>query len=157
MRRAAWLVLLLELAGCRRVTAPSAGAELPVRNVTVAFPGDQRGELFFEVVLPPGVPAVAALRWELWLSGRRFAEGVVRAPTTTADAADVRVVRIEAPLSWRHLGWRDGPTFLDVGVRGEVTPVDAPEGLRLPFRARAQVLVTGAPTPEDDLAGPTPP
>jgi hypothetical protein len=54
-------------------------------------------------------------------------------------------VRIEAPLAWRHLGWRDGATFLDVMVRGEVTPWGAPEGLRFPFRTRAEVLVTGAP------------
>ncbi|MDX2009784.1 MAG: hypothetical protein SFW67_06330 [Myxococcaceae bacterium] len=149
MRRAAWLGVLLAVAACRRVPAPGLEAPLSVKNVTLAFPMDQQGDLFFEVVLPPSIPRVASARWELWLGDRRFAEGVLSNPATTNGVGGERLVRIAAPLTWRHLGWRDGATFLDVGVRGEVTPWAAPEGLRLPFRARAEVLVTGAPVLED--------
>ncbi|MCU0698159.1 MAG: hypothetical protein MUC96_16770 [Myxococcaceae bacterium] len=149
MRRAAWLCVLLAVAACRRVPQPGLEGPLAVKNVTLAFPMDQQGDLFFEVVLPPSIPRVASARWELWLAGRRFAEGVLSNPEATSGAGGERLVRISAPLTWRHLGWRDGSTFLDVGVRGEVTPWGAPEGLRLPFRARTEVLVTGAPMLED--------
>jgi hypothetical protein len=145
MRRGAWLLVLLGLVGCRRVPLSTVEAPLTVKNVTLAFPADEQGDLFFELVLPGGVTRAASARWELWLGARRFAEGVVSLPPTVNDASGARVLRIEAPLTWRHLGWRDGATFLDVGVRGEVMPWGAPEGVRLPFRGRAEVLVTGAP------------
>ena len=143
------LVLLLAVLGCRRVPGPAADAWLQVRNVTLAFPAEEQGDLFFEVELPPNVIRAASAKWELWLSGRRFAEGVLMAPPTTTDGSGVRRLRIEAPLAWRHLGWRNGAQFLDVGVRGEVMPWGAPEGTRLPFRSRTQVLVTGAPRLDD--------
>jgi hypothetical protein len=151
MRRGAWLLVLLGLTGCRRVPPSQLEAPLAVRNVTLAFPADEQGDLFFEVVLPGGVARAASARWELWLGGRRFAEGVVLTPQTVSEASGARLLRIEAPLTWRHLGWRDGATFLDVSVRGEVRPWGAPEGVRLPFRGRAEVLVTGAPVLDTGL------
>lgn len=139
------LVALLAVVGCRRAPPADASAQLEVANVTLAFPREEQGDLFFEVQLPREVARVISLRWELWLGQHRFAEGVVMAPEVTADGGGRRWARVEAPLVYRHLGWREGATWLDVGVRGDVQPFGADEGGRIGFKTRKQVLVTAAP------------
>jgi hypothetical protein len=140
------LVVLLLLVGCRRVpAADAASSTLEVSNLTVSFPREEQGDLFFEVLLPRQVARITTLRWELFIGPRRFAEGVVMAPDITSDAGGRRHARVEAPLVYRHLGWREGSTWLDVGLKGDVQPFGADEGGRLHFRVRQQVLVTAAP------------
>ena len=139
------LVALLLLAGCRRVPAADAASTLEVSNLTVSFPREEQGDLFFEVLLPRQVARITTLRWELFIGPRRFAEGVVLAPDITSDAGGRRRARVEAPLVYRHLGWREGSTWLDVGLKGDVQPFGADEGGRLGFRVRQQLLVTAAP------------
>lgn len=141
-----WVVVaLLLLAGCRRVPVADAGSSLEVSNVTLSFPREEQGDLFFEVLLPRQVARITTLRWELFIGPRRFAEGVVMAPDITSDAGGRRHARVEAPLVYRHLGFREGSTWLDVGLKGDVQPFGADEGGRLNFRVRQQVLVTAAP------------
>ncbi|MBL8922170.1 MAG: hypothetical protein JNJ54_25195 [Myxococcaceae bacterium] len=141
-----WALLgLLAVAGCRRAPPPDTSAALEVANLTLAFPREEQGDLFFEVQLPVEVRRVLSLRWELWLGARRFAEGVVMAPDISADAAGRRWARVEVPLVYRHLGFREGATWLDVGLRGDVLPFGADEGGRLGFKVRKEVLVTSAP------------
>lgn len=139
------LVALLLLAGCRRVAPADTASTLDVSNLTVSFPREEQGDLFFEVSLPRQVARITTLRWELFIGPRRFAEGVVMAPDITSDAGGRRHARVEAPLVYRHLGWREGSTWLDVGLKGDVQPFGADEGGRLSFRARRQALVTAAP------------
>jgi hypothetical protein len=139
------LVALLLLAGCRRVAPADTASTLDVSNLTVSFPREEQGDLFFEVSLPRQVARITTLRWELFIGPRRFAEGVVMAPDITSDAGGRRHARVEAPLVYRHLGWREGSTWLDVGLKGDVQPFGADEGGRLSFRVRQQVLVTAAP------------
>jgi len=136
---------LLLFAGCRRVPVGDATAPLEVSNLTVSFPREEQGDLFFEVLLPRQVARITTLRWELFIGPRRFAEGVVLGPDITSDAGGRRHARVEAPLVYRHLGWREGSTWLDVGLKGDVQPFGADEGGRLGFRTRQQVLVTAAP------------
>lgn len=139
------LVALLLLAGCRRVPAADTSSSLEVSSLTLSFPREEQGDLFFEVLLPRQVARITTLRWELFIGSRRFAEGVVLAPDITSDAGGRRRARVEAPLVYRHLGWREGSTWLDVGLKGDVQPFGADEGGRLGFRVRQQLLVTAAP------------
>jgi len=145
VRAAAVAVLLSVLsAGCRHV--PGRGSSgLTVSSVSVAFPREEVGDLFFEVEVPASVIRVASLRWELFLGPHRFAEGVVAFPDVVTDPAGRRRVRIASPLVYRHLGWREGSVWLDVGVRGDLQPLGADEGARLSFRGREEVLCTAAP------------
>lgn len=139
------LLAVTAVAACRRAPLPDTAAALEVANLTLAFPKEEHGDLFFEVQLPVEVRRVLSLRWELWLGAHRFAEGVVMAPEISTDAAGRRWARVEAPLVYRHLGFRDGATWLDVGLRGDVQPFGADEGGRLGFKVRKEVLVTAAP------------
>lgn len=139
------LLAVTAVAACRRAPLPDTAAALEVANLTLAFPKEEHGDLFFEVQLPVEVRRVLSLRWELWLGAHRFAEGVVMAPEISTDAAGRRWARVEAPLVYRHLGFRDGATWLDVGLRGDVQPFGADEGERLGFKVRKEVLVTAAP------------
>lgn len=143
------LVALALLFGCTRVPRADVTSALEVSNVTLAFPKEEQGDLYFELVLPREVARVTSLRWELWLGSRRFAEGVVQAPEVSTDAGGRRRARVEAPLVYKHLGWREGSTWLDVGVKGDVQPYGVDEGGRIPFRVRREVLVTAAPQLED--------
>ncbi len=140
-----WVLALLLLAGCRRVPSADVASALEVSNLTLSFPREEQGDLFFEVLLPRQVARITTLRWELFIGPRRFAEGVVLAPDITSDAGGRRRARVEAPLVYRHLGWREGSTWLDVGLKGDVQPFGADEGGRLGFRVRQQLLVTAAP------------
>ncbi|MBE2254285.1 MAG: hypothetical protein IAE78_32445 [Myxococcus sp.] len=140
---------LLLLCGCHRLPAADTSASVEVANLTLSFPREEQGDLYFEVVLPRQVARVTTLRWELFLGQRRFAEGVVLAPDIVSDAGGRRSARVQAPLVYRHLGWREGSTWLDVGLRGDVQPFGAGEGGQLSFRARRELLVTAAPVLEE--------
>lgn len=142
-----WAVVALVLAssGCRRVPSAVAKETLDVTGLTLAFPREEQGDLTFEVLLPREVARVMTLRWELYLGPRRFAEGIVSAPDIITDVNGRRRARVEAPLVYHHLGWRDGSTWLDVGLKGDVRPFGADDGPRLQFKTRKQVLVTAAP------------
>jgi hypothetical protein len=128
--------------------APSA----EVAALTVAFPAPEQGDLFFEVELPPDIPRVASVRWELWLFDVRFAEGVVMTPDIVNGADGKRRARVEAPLVYRHRGFRDGAVWLDVGVRGELLPWGASAAGRS-FRKRVTLLVNGSPFLDGKPAG----
>lgn len=140
-----WLALgLLALTvGCRRVPASETAVQLDVRRLTLTFPRPEHAVLTFEVALPPDMQRAGAMRWELFLGAKRFAEGVVRAPEVVLDGRGGRSARIEAPLVFRHTGWREGGTFLDVGLSGHLQPLGG--GVRWPFRARQELLVNAAP------------
>ena len=138
------MLALLLGAGCRHLPEGSQSG-LTVSSMSVAFPREEVGDLFFEVEVPPSVIRVASLRWELFLGPRRFAEGVVAFPDIVTDVAGRRRVRIASPLVYRHLGWREGSVWLDVGVRGDLQPLGADEGARLSFRGREEVLCNAAP------------
>lgn len=141
MSRFAWALVLLEL-GCRRVPLADTAPPLEVRIVSLSFPRPEEGELSFEVELPRALPRIGALRWELFLGGRRFAEGAAMNPEVKVDGSR-RVLRVEAPLVFRRLGWREGGSFLDVGLAGELQP---PEGeQRWAFKGRTELLVNAAP------------
>ena len=117
------LVALLLLAGCRRVPAADTTAStLEVSNLTVSFPREEQGDLFFEVLLPRQVARITTLRWELFIGPRRFAEGVVMAPditraskrrSSTGTSGGVRAVRGSTSAS-RATCSRSAPTRVDV-------------------------------------------
>jgi hypothetical protein len=138
-------LLVLAVGSCRHapVVGPTSG--LSVAALHVAFPREEQGALSFEVELPEGVLRLATLRWELWLGARRFAEGVVMTPDIVTGPDGRRRARVEAPLVYRHLGWRDGSSWVEVGVRGDVQPFGVDEGARVAFRTRAELLLSGAP------------
>jgi hypothetical protein len=129
--------------GCRRVPVSETAVQLEVNRLTLTFPRPEHGVLTFEVALPPAMQRAGALRWELFLGARRFAEGVVMAPEVVPDGRGGRSVRVEAPLIFRHTGWREGGTFLDVGLSGHLQPLVG--AVRWPFRARHELLVNAAP------------
>lgn len=139
-------VLVCALLSCARVPKPAVivPTGLEVSHLTVAFPREEQGDLFFEVVLPAGLLRVGSVRWALSLQGRRFATGLVMTPEVTADVSGLRRVRVEAPLHYRHLVWRDGSSFLDVRLEGDLVPLGA-DDRRLPFRAQTELLVSGVP------------
>jgi hypothetical protein len=143
--RLRWVMVVLLAAGCRRVPVADATSSLEVSNLTVSFPREEQGDLSFEVLLPRQVAGITKLRWELFIGPHRFAEGVVMTPDVTSDRGGRRSARVETPLVYRHLGWRDGSAWLDIGLRGDVQPFGADEGGRLHFKVRRQVLVTAAP------------
>lgn len=138
-----WLFVASLFAACPKVPASDVSGGLTVSHVTLAFPREEEGDLFFEVELPERVLRVGSVRWALTVAGQRFASGVVMTPDVVADASGRRRVRVDAPLVYRHLGWRDGSAYLDVGVSGDVVPLASDE--RLPFRDRRELLVTAAP------------
>lgn len=141
------LLLALALSACRHLPAAGEPELLAVSNLTVAFPRQEQGDLFFEVTVPPEVVRVASLKWVLTLGGRRFAEGLVMTPDVQQDAGGIRRVRIEAPLVYRHVSWRDGSTWLQLQLSGEVQPFGVAP--RLSFQTRREVLVSAAPVLDD--------
>ncbi len=151
MRPLALLSALLLGAACRPLPAPAGrgpgrGADppLPIASLAVDFPKRDEGTLSFSVPLPQGAPPARAVTWELFVRSRRFAAGVEGAPEVVSADGGV-TVRVAVPLTWRHLGWREGPTYLDVGVRGEVLAGDEATPTRLRFEGRREVLAHGAP------------
>lgn len=139
-----WALLTsLGLAACRHLPDAPATEQLPVSNLIVAFPRQEQGDLFFEVGVPAEVVRVASVKWVLRLSGRRFAEGLVMTPDVQQDAGGTRRVRVEAPLVYRHVSWRDGSTWLQLDLSGEVQPFGVAP--RLGFQTRQEVLVSAAP------------
>jgi len=143
MKWLGWTLLAVLALGCRRVPPAELAQSVEVLSVSLAFPKADQGELFFEVALPPNVPRVGALRWELYLGAKRFAEGVAMNPELGTTAGGRRFLRVEAPLVFHHLGWREGGTWLSVGLRGELQPLGGDQ--RYSFQRRTEQLVTAAP------------
>jgi hypothetical protein len=137
--RAAWL-MLLALGGCRTTAPVTAGAtNAALEPTTLQLEFSQPGEGVLLLVLPSRREDVVSLSWELALGGRTFAVGLEAGTQRTADGQ----LQVRAPLGWRHLGWREGPRFLDVQVRGVVRYRQVPELER--FEGRREVLATGGP------------
>jgi hypothetical protein len=135
------LALLLLAGACRGGSLPRPSElEATVEALTLEETGTGRLRV---LVAAPG-PPVARLRWELALDGRRFATGL-----ETALPAVEGGLRLDVPLAWRHVGWREGPRFLLVEVRGDV--LSAGEATGLPFQAARELLVPGAPVLEAPL------
>ena len=138
--RAAWVTLLVLLGGCRTtapVTTRAASAALEPSTLQLAF--SQPGEGVLLLVLPSRREDVVSLSWELALGGRTFAAGLEAVTERTADGK----LQVRAPLTWRHLGWREGPRFLDVWVRGMVRYRTPPEFER--FEGRRELVAPGGP------------
>jgi hypothetical protein len=144
VRRATLLGLALALglvAACQ--TGPALGPpplEVAILGLELPEPGTGR----LRLALPVPAPQVAQVSWELALDGRPFAAGLETAPL----AVDGGVV-VDAVLAWRHLGWREGPRWVQVVVRGVLLPPGEPVGRA--FRGEREVLVPGAPLLEAPL------
>jgi hypothetical protein len=126
---------LLALAGCAALRPVDPDA-LALEAVRVDFPAPDTGQLEFSLLLPATVPGVDRVEWELFLDGHRFAAGVEGPRTLEGGRALVRT-----PLTWKHLGWREGRAWLEVGLRGAL---DTP-GRRFTFRGRQELEVSGRP------------
>jgi hypothetical protein len=126
-------LLLLGCAGPMRRLQPE---RVELVQLDLSFPEPGAGVLTLGV--PVDVPAPSRLSWSVLLDGRPFASGLEAAPVAHNGVVDVR-----APLTWRHLGWKEGARMLRVSVRGEVTWATRPDVLR--FEGEREVLVQGAP------------
>jgi hypothetical protein len=131
---ARWL-LLLGLAACATLPAGQIPA-LAVRGLSLTFLEPGAGQLRFSV--PASCAQSASVSWKLGLDGRDFAAGVESAPRQAAA-----LLEIDTPLSWRHLGWRDGARYARLRLTGEVRcdTLNLPQ----PFSGEAEVLVEGGP------------
>jgi hypothetical protein len=90
------------------------------------------------VDVPVNAIAPTRVEWRVLLDGHPFATGVDENPAFANG-----VLALRAPLSWRHLAWREGSRHLVVSVRGEASWLTRSEVLR--FEGEREVLVTGAP------------
>ncbi len=132
--RAALCVLVL--VSCRGPAARLQPTRVEVVQLNLAFPEPGSGLLTLGV--PIDAPAPSRVSWALMLDEKPFASGLEANPVVHDGVIDVR-----APLTWRHLGWKEGARMLRVAVRGEVTWATRPEPLR--FEGEREVLVQGAP------------
>ena len=135
-RPAATLALLaaLLLAACQSGPAPRARVlEATVQGLELQ-PGAGRLGLW----LPLAPEGVRQVTWELALDGRAFATGLETLPRAAPGG-----LVVEAPLAWRHLGWREGGRWVRVQVRGEVTLAGQPVGLA--YQGERELLVPGMP------------
>lgn len=129
------VLALLAFGGCAALRPIDPDA-LALEALRVDFPAPDQGELEFSVQLPATVAGVDRVEWELFLDGHRFAAGVEGPRVLEAGRAVVRT-----PLTWKHLGWREGRAWLEVGLRGAF---DTP-GRRFTFRERRELEVSGRP------------
>jgi hypothetical protein len=130
---AAWL-LSLGLA-CQSGPLPRPAA-LEVEGLALDLPEPGVGRLRLQLPLPAG--EVSEVTWELALDGHRFATGVEAAPRAVDGG-----VALDVPLAWRHFGWREGPRWVRVEVRGQARHPGRSDST--PFRGARDVLVQGAP------------
>lgn len=135
MARALAAAALLAATGCAALRPVDPDA-LPVTELRADFPAPDTGLLEFVVPLPAGLPRVDRVEWELFLDGHRFAAGVEGPRTVEGGLA-----RVRTPLAWKHLGWREGRAWLEVGLRGAL---EVP-GRRFTFRERRELEVNGRP------------
>lgn len=147
--RGALALAALALASCAapgRARPPEAN--LGVAALSVDFPKADEGLLEFSVPLPEKLPPLRGVSWELWVRGRRFATGLEGSPLVV-DVPGGRQVQLSAPLVFRHLGWREGSTWLEVRLAGELLVGDEGASAGLRFHAEREVLAHGVPELEE--------
>ena len=132
------LALALVLAACQAGPRPVPTAELEARLTALEL---QPGEGTLTVALPVPAAAVGRLTWEVSLEGHPFALGLETAPRPTPEG-----LVFDAPLVWRHFGWKEGSRYVRVAVRGRVLGPGEVAGR--PVRGSAELLVPGAPVLE---------
>jgi hypothetical protein len=135
MRARSRVLVLLVGAACATLPAGRTKA-LAVSGLSLTLLEPGAGALRFSV--PARCAQSASVSWRLGLDGRDFAAGVEAAPRQIGAA-----LQIDTPLTWRHLGWRDGSRYARLRLKGEVRcdPLDLPQ----PFTGEAEVLVEGGP------------
>jgi hypothetical protein len=133
--RHAGLVLLLLLTSCVTTRAVSVD-RVKVSGLDLVFTSP--GEGLLSVDVPINAIAPTHVEWRVLLDGHPFAAGVDENLTFTNG-----VLSLRAPLSWRHLTWREGSRTLAVSVRGEASWKTRPEVVS--FEGQKEVLVPGAP------------
>ncbi len=132
---------LLGLAGCAAIRPVDPDA-LALEAVRCDFPAPDTGVLEFSARLPPTVTLVDRVEWELFVDGSRFATGL-----EGPRAVEGGVLQVRTPLVWKHLAWREGRAFVELGLRGAV---EVP-GRRFTFRDRRELEVSGRPVLEAPL------
>lgn len=139
----------LALAACAGPARPRPEAPaLGVSALRVDFARADEGLLEFSVPLPEKLPPLRAVSWELWVRGRRFATGLEGSPAVV-DAPGGREVQLQAPLVFRHLGWREGSAWVEVRLSGELLVGDEGAPAGVPFRGQREVLAHGVPELEE--------
>jgi hypothetical protein len=124
----------LLLAACQSGPAPRPR----VLEATVLGLELQPGAGRLSLSLPLAPEGVQQVTWELALDGRAFATGLETVPRAVPGG-----LALDAPLAWRHFGWKDGGRWVKVLVRGEVTFTGQPVGVA--YRGERELLVPGVP------------
>ena len=151
MRWPVLAVAALVLAGCRVSLIDRKVPPLPLEDVGLSFRSPEEGALSFAFDLPPGAGDVHSVWWDVVLDGRRFATGVEGAPELTENSDGGWRVRVTSPVVLGHLGFREGPTYVNVLVRGEVRLKRAGVDERLPFEGGREFLTKGAPVTRERI------
>lgn len=146
MRAALLLLALLAAPGCRTLRPGPAPDVVTAEELQVDFPRVGEGSLDVLVPLPAGLAQVSRVTWTLRVRGIAFATGVEGPPFRVEGAQhDERHLRLRVPLLVKHLAWREGSGFLQVGVEGVLEGRALERDVRVPFAARREVLVQNVP------------
>jgi len=142
---------LLMLCGCQIHLLDPKVEPLKVDDISLVFHSQNDGQVSFAFTLPKDAGDVVNVWWDVALDDQRFATGVAGAPVLSPTPEGGWRVRVTSPLVLKQLTYREGATYLNVLVRGEVRLKRRGVDERLPFTGEKEVLTTGAPVTRERI------